>query len=311
MNRPRLSKTGIEYGDYVWNFTSGCGNNTNGICKAGGFRCWAYPITQRFADRYPNGFKPTIYPEALLSPLYLKKPSRILCSFMGDLFWGCSEFNPDRKIHSDMPSGKASITMSLKGWIFTTIKQCPQHTFLFLTKQPQNLAKFSPFPDNCWVGVTITNNGQMIDAYNTFHSFKGTAADNHMAWFNLKKFISFEPLLSDMKDAEVRFGSLKRILETSNIFWVIIGAMTLSLEEYNNSNYALRRGLKLKQWGKKWTVQPDIEWVQEIVEACDKARIPVFLKDNLRKIIPDRQEPFWKRLSPTSNLYYYRQEMPK
>ncbi|KKM15169.1 hypothetical protein LCGC14_1698720, partial [marine sediment metagenome] len=58
----RLSPSGIEYGDYAWNFASGCGNNIQGKCKAGGFNCWAYPITQRFADRYPNGFNPTIYP---------------------------------------------------------------------------------------------------------------------------------------------------------------------------------------------------------------------------------------------------------
>ena len=160
----RLSPTGIEYGDYAWNFASGCGNNIDGKCKAGGFRCWAYLITQRFGGHYPNGFNPTIYPEALLSPLYLKKPSRILCAFMGDLFWKCPEFDPDRKIESIMPSGKASVTMSLKGWIFTTIKQCPQHTFLFLTKQPQNLPQFSPFPDNCWVGVTATDAKSFLEA---------------------------------------------------------------------------------------------------------------------------------------------------
>ena len=66
----RLSPTGIEYGDYAWNFASGCGNNIDGKCKAGGFRCWAYSITQRFDDRYPNGFKPTIYPEALRNSIF-------------------------------------------------------------------------------------------------------------------------------------------------------------------------------------------------------------------------------------------------
>jgi hypothetical protein len=30
---------------------------------------------------------------------------------------------------------------------------------------------------------------------------------------------------------------------------------------------------------------PEIEWVREIVEAADKARIPVFLKDNLRPLL--------------------------
>ena len=87
MNRLiRLSPTGIEYGDYAWNFASGCDNHINGKCKSGDFNCWAYSITQRFSNHYPNGFKPTIYPDALVSPVYLKKPNRILCAFMGDLF---------------------------------------------------------------------------------------------------------------------------------------------------------------------------------------------------------------------------------
>ena len=68
MNRtPRLSKSAIEYLDYVWNFASGCTKD----CAY----CWARKITCRFAGRYPNGFEPTVYPEAFLSPLHLKKPS--------------------------------------------------------------------------------------------------------------------------------------------------------------------------------------------------------------------------------------------
>ncbi len=204
----RLSPTGIEYGDYAWNFASGCGNHVNGKCKSGGFACWAYSITQRFDDHYPNGFEPTIYPEALLSPLYLKKPSRILCAFMGDLFWNCPEFDPDRKIETLLPSQVGSLNMSLKGWIFTTIKQCPQHTFLFLTKQPRNLLKFSPFPDNCFVGVTIT---QCLDGI-------GYMADVEAQ----HKFISFEPLLYYSVDAL----TASELFRVNGISWIILGSQT-------------------------------------------------------------------------------------
>lgn len=200
----RLSHTGIEYGDYTWNFVSGCGNNVDGLCKGGGFKCWAYSITERFKGHYPNGFKPTIYPEALCSPLHLKKPSRILCAFMGDLFgdW----FNPDEKIEALMPSGKASVVMSLKGWIFTTIKQCPQHTFLFLTKQPQNLIKFSPFPDNCWVGVTATNPQMFYEAQEYLEKIIATV-----------RYISLEPYLQRIWAPQINAGILD---------WLIVGAQT-------------------------------------------------------------------------------------
>lgn len=180
----RLSPTGIEYGDYAWNFASGCGNNVEGRCRAGGFKCWAYSISQRFEGHYPNGFKPTVYPDALLSPLYLKKPSRILCVFMGDLFWDCSEFDPWREIVLRDKDGRVFFEGSLRDRIMMTIGQCPHHTFLFLTKQPQNLVKFSPFPDNVYLGVTVCNQG-MFDK-----------AVYYLKMVDAKiKFLSMEPLL--------------------------------------------------------------------------------------------------------------------
>jgi len=37
----------------------------------------------------------------------------------------------------------------------------------------------------------------------------------------------------------------------------------------------------------KPTVYPQIEWVDEITEACRRAGIPYFLKDNLRPLLGD------------------------
>ena len=48
------------------------------------------------------------------------------------------------------------------------------------------------------------------------------------------------------------------------------------------------------------TIMPRIEWVQEIVQACDKAGIPVFLKDNLRMAG-----------DVSMQVGYLRQELPK
>jgi len=247
----RLSKTGIEYADYAWNFASGCGNNIGGICKGGGFKCWAFSLSQRFEGHYPDGFKPTIYPEALLSPLYLKKPSRILCAFMGDLFWDCPEFNPDRKIEALMPSQKASVQMSLKGWIYTTINQCPQHNFLFLTKQPQNLIKWSPFPDNCWVGVTATDAEMCYDAMDSLYHIEAKV-----------KYVSFEPVLGRMNGGECDDTYRLDGMKEAGVGWVIIGSQT--------------KPYKPPKW----------EWVSEIIEACVKAGIPYFLKNNLEPIVP-------------------------
>ena len=52
-------------------------------------------------------------------------------------------------------------------------------------------------------------------------------------------------------------------------------------------NKLLEAGISLVILGSqtKPTVMPKIEWVREIVSACDKAGIPVFLKDNLKPLI--------------------------
>jgi len=60
--------------------------------------------------------------------------------------------------------------------------------------------------------------------------------------------------------------------------------------------------LSLMPLGKKWTAQPRIEWIIEIIEAAGKSSIPVFLKGNLR--------PLWG-ISPLDDGVKLRQEMPK
>ena len=127
--------------------------------------------------------------------------------------------------------------------IFEAVKRHSNLTHIFLTKQPQNLIKFNPFPENCYVGVSATNHEQYKNAI--------LLADTYEAKV---KFISFEPLLEMPVLHPVHFLA-------EGIKWVIIGAQTKPYKP------------------------PKIEWVQEIVEACDKAGIPVFLKDNLASLI--------------------------
>jgi len=113
--------------------------------------------------------------------------------------------------------------------------------FYLLTKQPQNLIKFSPFPDNCWVGVTATDVAMADIALRNLYDIKANI-----------KFLSLEPLLSWQHSIPISFPS--------HLNWVIIGSQS------------------------KPAVYAKEEWIQEIEVACDKARIPIFEKDNLRKV---------------------------
>lgn len=186
MNKtPRLSKSGIEYLDYSWGIFSGCRNLEKGVCPVKA--CWAKGICLHYPRLYPDGFKPHYYPEAINSPLHLKKPSRIGVGWAGDIIGYGLEYRDE---------------------IFDTILNCLQHTFLFLTKNSECLSQWSPFPDNCFVGQTITRNLGGI---------------GYMADFEARvKFISFEPLL--YYDVDVLTAS--ELFRVNGIKQVIIGGQT-------------------------------------------------------------------------------------
>ena len=161
----------------------------------------------------------------------------------------------------------------------TQIEHAKPHRFYLLTKQPQNLIKFSPFPDNCWVGVSVTNTKMYHDAAYWLREIEAKV-----------KYISFEPLLEGInpnKSWPWRLSFQERELwqDTGGISWVIIGAQT------------------------KPTIMPMIEWVQEIVQAADKAGIPVFLKDSLMPLFPDKfDKHLWEY--DGGDGFKLRQEMP-
>ena len=68
------------------------------------------------------------------------------------------------------------------------------------------------------------------------------------------KFISFEPLLDDV----MRYLYMRNLIEACN--WLIIGAQT-----HPNR-------------------QPAEKWVAEIIDVADEARIPIFVKNNLKAL---------------------------
>ncbi len=162
------------------------------------------------------------------------------------------------------------------------------HRYYLLTKQPQNLRKFSPFPDNCWVGVSATDKTLLARAlYIGLERIEAKV-----------KYISFEPLLGST-DLDVLD------LEHCGINWLIIGACTGTKKEME-ALIQRNPALTLMPYGKKWTAQPKISWVQEIVQAADKAGIPVFLKNDLMPLLrPNRNKGLF--FQDENRL---RQEMP-
>ncbi len=291
MTSPDLDPTQASSYDLGWTFNpiTGCLNHINGMCKGGNFPCYAYKLANtRLRERYlannnfislsdiepkTGPFHPRFWPERLnelgFAHRGASKPKGIFVCDMSDLFGiGIPE-----------------------GWtrgVLREIKQNNHYRFYLLTKQPHNLIKFNPFPDNCWVGVTATDSKM---AWNAYAELKDICAS--------VKYLSLEPLLEEI-DTRM-FHNFKGVIK-----WVIIGACTGSktemlklIEQYPD--------LTLMPYGNKWTAQPKIEWVQEIVEACDKAGIAVFLKENLSDLIPINSP---LRYGPAGELRL-RQELPQ
>ncbi len=216
-------------------------------------------------EAYKDPFYPRCWFDRREPALESKKPKGIFVCDMSDLFG-------------------IGIPKEWTQHVINLIRLSPQHRFYLLTKQPQNLLKFSPFPDNCWVGVTATGETALLKACSWFQRIDAK-----------KRFISIEPLLSwgdaewgDSLNNAVRHD-IRLWLMDSKVDQVIIGSQT------------------------KPTVYPKIEWVREIVEACDKAGVKVFLKNNLKPLLDSEGCPQWAFEKPLQWEIHrrLRQELPK
>jgi protein gp37 len=142
--------------------------------------------------RFKWNEQPTISLGAFDGVAKIKEPSKI---FVGSTF----ELFHEVVVNSDYQP---------MDWILNTIKKYPQHAFIFLTKCPQNLIKYSPFPDNCWVGVSTTGNDCRSGLEDIMTSFQAKV-----------KFVSIEPLL-DYSPMDFRW-----------VNWVIVGQQTTITEK--------------------------------------------------------------------------------
>ncbi len=205
-----MNKTKIPWADYTL-------NPVKGLCPMACPYCYARRMYKRFK------WNPEIRwePECLIDLSVVPEGSKVFIGSTIELF------------HED--------TEQYMPFILDCVKRASWQTSILLTKQPQNLKKFSPFPRNCWVGTSCTS------------QIEWNRARREMMMVGAGKlFISFEPLLK-WDDGSAKITS-DRLLDVG-IDWVIIGSQTQP------------------------TQHPPREWVEEIITACDNAKIPVFIKE--------------------------------
>ena len=173
----------IEWTESTWNPVTGCTKISEG-CRY----CYAEKLALRLKamnnPRYVNGFDLTLHYDVLGEPLKWHRPKMIFVNSMSDLF------------HEKVP-------ISFIEKVFEVIRIANHHTFQVLTKRSERLLQIAPFlkwPDNLWMGVTV----EMAEFTYRISHLNQTPAK--------VKFISFEPLLSNINE-----------MDLTGIDWVIVG----------------------------------------------------------------------------------------
>lgn len=185
-----MQRTDIEYLTHVWNFYTGCKNQENGVCA---LPCWAKALAHRFG----RSFEPTLHIEKLREAIKIRGDNRVGVCFTGDLggVWVKPELLVKEPfIHYDF--------MKLKDMVFQCVSHNWHTQYFFLTKCPWNFKGWGRFPDNAWVGTSVTNMSQFSNIQTL------NEVDCKHRW------VSFEPLL-DFTPPDLR-----------GIDWVVIGGQT-------------------------------------------------------------------------------------
>ena len=187
-----MSISKIEWTDATWNPVTGCYGPSGSAAhpRICGY-CYAYRMARRLQGRYgyppaPDFFKPTLHPDRMEQPLRWRKPRMVFVCSMADLF---GAWVPDTWIEQ----------------VLEVVRATPQHTYQFLTKWPQRLARWNPFPTNAWVGASATNIQMLVNTIAELTKIEASV-----------RFISAEPWLGRRTDS----------VRMKMIDWLIIGQQT-------------------------------------------------------------------------------------
>lgn len=198
-------------------------NVIRGLCPMSCGYCYARRIYKRFKLDPKISFNE----KELYAPFKLRKPSRIFVGSTIEMY------------HPDIP----------REWISRIIDityEASHHTYITLTKIPYAL-KGIEFPEWWWIGTSIVNGeSSRIDSLKRIET--GSI-----------KFISFEPLLTDVSSYSLE-----------GIDWIIIGTLNCNGRPILPSGGTKR------------------EWIEGLIRnAKERHRVPVYIKKEAYMLYPD------------------------
>ena len=231
---PFTPKDKIEWTEQTWNPVTGC-YGPGGTAERPNWCTDCYAL--RISKMRGWSFAPAFHPHRLKQVTPGQRPRFIFVCSMADLFgpW--------------VP----------RGWIeqvLAATQRAPQHVYQFLTKNPERLAEFNPWPSNCWVGASAVDQAMTTRAVRALAKVKAPV-----------RFISFEPLMGECSLVQA-CQTLDLSQDTWPVNWLIIGALT---------------GVN--------ACQPPPAWVRRLTNEADGRGIPVLYKANLECPNPRRDFP--------------------
>jgi len=137
-----------------------------------------------------------------------------------------------------------------RGQIYDACNRAPSHKFIFLTKNPRKLI----YPqETLFFGLPNHFFGWTITSHADISVLTNTSPNIPRNWF-----INFEPLLNRVWNIPYQAADKCK--------WFIIGCQTSAGRPVN---------------------VPKREWVEEIIQFAQRNQIPIFIKQNLLKAIPE------------------------
>jgi len=130
--------------------------------------------------------------------------------------------------------------------VFTACDEAPWHTYMFLTKNPKRY-------------IDLYEKGILRIAENYWYGTTITRADDEFFFSQDKKmnvFLSIEPLQEDLGRKKIT------ALDYGGIKWVILGA---------------------ESGKRKEKITPNVAWIESIIQVCEKAKVPLFMKKNIEE----------------------------
>lgn len=267
-----MAATKIEWATESWNpirYLNGwmCTKISEG-CK----NCYAESWNRQFGNRLPYHDAPTprsfrLDEKVLSQPLHWRKPRRVFVQSMGDLYHEEIPFDYITRVFDVMCSWRWPNKAAEREQDDSLLVD-PGHTYMVLTKRPQRVQDWLCWMGEFWPGdspasAALEATGKLLPCV----QFGVTVETEDYLWrLNdlikipaAVKFVSLEPLLGDMDISRYLWrdrieddglDEYRRLID-----WVIVGPET-------GPNRRLCKP----------------EWIENIIEQCDGAGVPVFVK---------------------------------